>query len=78
IVPKFTVSIPKPGIIQIPLAFPIARQDQAFAAFLDTWIELKKKDGTLQQLYDYWVLGRNAVAPQPRWSVIRNVLHWVE
>jgi hypothetical protein len=28
-------------------------------------------------LYDYWILGKNAVPTPPRWSVIRNVLHWV-
>jgi Na+/H+-dicarboxylate symporter len=76
--PQFTVTVPKPGFVKIPLAFPIARQDQAFAAFLNTWIDLKTKDGTLQRLYDYWVLGLNAAPPQPRWSVIRSVLHWVE
>ena len=26
-------------------------------------------------LYDYWILGRNAVQHEPRWSVLRNVLH---
>jgi len=26
-------------------------------------------------LYDYWILGRNAVQQEPRWSVMRNVLH---
>ena len=27
--------------------------------------------------YDYWILGRSAGAREPRWSVIRNVLHLV-
>jgi hypothetical protein len=35
-------------------------------------------DKTLQALYDYWILGKNAVPQPPRWSIIRNVLHWVE
>ena len=76
--PKFTVIVPEPGIIKIPLAFPLARHDQAFATFMNTWIDLKRKDGTLQQLYDYWVLGRDAVRPTPRWSIMRNVLGWVD
>ena len=76
--PKFTVVVPEPGIIKVPVAFPLARHDQAFATFMNTWIDLKRKDGTLQQLYDYWVLGRNAVRPTPRWSIMRNVLQWVE
>jgi hypothetical protein len=39
---------------------------------------LKKRDRTIDTLYDYWILGKNAVPKQPRWSVIRNVLHWVK
>jgi ABC-type amino acid transport substrate-binding protein len=62
----------------VPLAYPIARNDQALAAFVNTWIELKRKDGTLDRLYRYWILGQDPAARQPRWSVIRNVLPWVE
>ncbi len=29
-------------------------------------------------LYDYWILGKEVEAKEPRWSVIRNVLHWIE
>ena len=76
--PQFTVVVPEPGFIKIPLAFPIAKHDGAFATFFNTWLDLKRKDGTIGTLYDYWVLGRDAVPPSPRWSVIRNVLHWVE
>ena len=48
------------------------------ANFLDTWFELKKRDGTIDELFDYWVLGKGAETKEPRWSVIRNVLHWVD
>ena len=76
--PQFSVVVPEPGIIKVPLAYPIAEHDAAFAGFMNTWIDLKRKDGTIQRLYDYWVLGRDAAPRQPRWSVIRNVLHWVD
>jgi hypothetical protein len=45
--------------------------------FINLWIDLKKKDKTIARLYDYWILGKHAVPEVPRWSVIRNVLHWV-
>jgi hypothetical protein len=45
---------------------------------MNHWLTLKQKDRTIAALYDYWVLGKNAVAASPRWSVVRNVLHWVE
>ena len=76
--PKYTVVVPEPGIVKIPLAFPVARRDQDWASFLNTWIELKRRDGTIDALYDHWILGKQAAKRQPRWSVIRNVLGWVD
>ena len=46
------------------------------AAFVNTWIELKRKDGTLDALYKYWILGLDATPREPRWSIMRNVLGW--
>ncbi len=76
--PQFSMVVPEPGIVKIPLAFPVARHDQAFASFISTWIDLKRKDGTIQGAYDYWVLGRESGQRQPRWSILRNVLHWID
>jgi ABC-type amino acid transport substrate-binding protein len=76
--PQFSVVVPEPGIVKVPLAYPIAKHDEAFASFINTWIDLKRKDGTISTLYDYWVLGRDAAPRRPRWSIIRDVLHWVE
>ena len=60
-----------------PIALPIARHDIEWARLVNTWIELKHRDGTLDTLYQHWILGRMAEKPAPRWSVIRNVLHWM-
>ncbi len=76
--PEYSVVVPEPGVIKVPLAFPLARQDERFASFVNTWIDLKRRDGTLDALYRYWILGQSAEKRAPRWSVIRNVLHWVE
>ena len=46
------------------------------ASFLDTWIDLKSREGTIEGLYSYWVLGRNASAKAPRWSIGKDVFHW--
>ncbi len=75
--PEFTAVVPEPDPIKVPLAYPVARHDEQWAAFMNTWIELKKRDGTLDTLYRHWVLGRDAAPPKPRWSIIRDVLHWV-
>lgn len=76
--PAYTVAIPQPGVLKAPVAYPLPRGDRELVDFINVWLELKKRDGTIAALYDYWVLGKNAVPRQPRWSVIRNVLHWVK
>jgi ABC-type amino acid transport substrate-binding protein len=75
--PKFTVVVPEPEVVKIPLAYPVARRDQNWAQFINTWIELKRRDGTIDALYGYWILGKQAGKRQPRWSIMRDVLHWV-
>jgi hypothetical protein len=54
----------------------MANGDTRMASFIDTWIELKRKDGTVDRLFSHWILGRSAEVRSPRWSVIRDVLHW--
>ena len=76
--PAYSVVVPEPGVVKIPLAYPIARHDQAFTAFVNTWIDLKRKDGTFDAAFQYWILGKTTADRTPRWSIIRNVLHWVE
>jgi ABC-type amino acid transport substrate-binding protein len=76
--PAYTVAIPQPDVLTGPLAYPLARGDQEMVDFINLWIELKKKDKTIARLYDYWILGKHAVPESPRWSIIRNVLHWVQ
>ena len=56
----------------------VARGNQSLAQTLDAWIIEEKAKGTVDALYRYWMLGDAAKsAKPPRWSVIRNVLHWV-
>ncbi len=76
--PDFQVVVPKPNIVILPMSYSLAQGNQSMLNFLDRWIELQKKDGTLKRLYDHWILGLTAVEIKPRWSVIRDVLHWVD
>ena len=76
--PKFTVVVPEPRLVKIPLAYPLSQDDERWRDYLDVWLDLKRKDGTLDALYRYWILGQDAVPKVPRWSVIRDVLHWVD
>jgi Na+/H+-dicarboxylate symporter/ABC-type amino acid transport substrate-binding protein len=76
--PEYSVVVPQPTPIKVPLAFATPRGEPELTAFLNTWLDLKRKDGTLDELYAYWILGRNSATRPPRWSIIRDVLHWRE
>jgi ABC-type amino acid transport substrate-binding protein len=76
--PDYVVVVPQPEVEVIPLGFVMAYDSEHLNAFLNRWIELKKKDGTIRKLYNYWILGHGAVEKTPRWSIIRNLLHWVD
>lgn len=77
IYPAYSVAIPRPDILALPFAYLTAHGDQDMATFVNTWIDLKQKDQTIRSVYDYWILGRSGADREPRWSVIRNVLHLV-
>ena len=76
--PEYSVVIPVPDVMKFPAAFPIPHGEEDLADFLKIWISMKEKDQTIQKTYDYWVLGKQFKKKQPRWSVIRDVLHWVD
>jgi len=76
--PDYTAVIPAPGFMKVPLAYAVARGGPEFINFLNDWLMLKQKDHTIEKAYNYWVLGHGADDPKPRWSIIRDVLHWVD
>ncbi len=76
--PQYSVVVPEPGVLTVPLIYAVAHDQQELLSFLNSWLELKKKDGTIEQLYDYWILGKNAEKRAPRWCIARDVLHWLE
>ncbi len=76
--PELSVVVPQPDVVRLPIAFPIAPGDEAMRAFMNSWIDLKRRDRTLARLYDYWILGESTERAKPRWSVIRDLLGWVE
>jgi Na+/H+-dicarboxylate symporter/ABC-type amino acid transport substrate-binding protein len=75
--PEYSVVVPKPRLVKVPLSYIIAGRDQALREIVDSWIDLKRKDGTIDDLFAHWILGQNATPAAPRWSIARDVLHWM-
>lgn len=72
--PEYSVVVPRPRPFKVPLAYAVAGRDQPLAAAVNAWIDLKRKDGTIEDLFDHWILGKDAAPQQRRWSVLDDVL----
>ena len=75
--PEFSVINPFKKNIRVPMYY-LGAHDIEFEEFMEVWLELKKKEGVFDILYNYWILGKDEAIATPRWSIIRNVLHWVD
>ena len=58
------------------MGYMVQNNSPLFLNFLNYWLELKKNDGFEQHLYNQWILARPEPDDTPRWSILRNVLHW--
>ena len=76
--PAFDVVVPKPGRILVPVAYALPQGEESLADTVNTWIELARDDGTAEALFGHWILGKDASAGEKRWSIIRDVLGWVD
>ena len=75
--PDFEVVAFTEAKVSLPLFYGIGAHDKRMRDFLEHWVYLRRKDGTMQANYEHWILGRSRNHGRPRWSVIRDVLGWI-
>ena len=64
---------------EIPPAEHARRQPPApWAMYVDEWVSMQRINGSVDRLFEHWIQGQGAEPTEPRWSVIRNVLGWVD
>lgn len=59
-------------------AYPLKKESELFLHFINEWLVLKQEQGFAHRQRQYWFLGKEYDPGLKRWSVIRDVLHWVE
>lgn len=76
--PEFTAVIPKGLDARVPVGFVVPAAQEEFRAFLNNWLDVNIKVGMVEDIYQHWILGEGPSSRPPRWSIIRDVLHWVD
>jgi Na+/H+-dicarboxylate symporter/ABC-type amino acid transport substrate-binding protein len=76
--PEYKAVFFKTNINKFPVAFAVAHNNLELQTFLNSWLTVQKSAGTVQALFDKWILGKGAEKHSPRWSVVKDVLHWVK
>ncbi|WP_144213118.1 cation:dicarboxylate symporter family transporter [Shewanella donghaensis] len=76
--PDYTTMYNREEIKSFPASYVVAKGNQSLHTFLNSWLSIQHSSGYVDTLYSYWILGENAQPKEPRWSVIKDVLHWVE
>ncbi len=76
----YRIVYPQPPMGYDTLSYAIAEGSPHFLHYLNQWLELKKSQGFTEKQYDLWIKGKTEIAApyEQRWSIIRNVLHWVD
>jgi Na+/H+-dicarboxylate symporter len=76
--PHYTVVVPQPDPVKVPSAFGMALDADDLADVVNEWVVFATNEGMIQQAYDYWILGKGAGRKEPRWSIARDVLGWID
>ena len=75
--PEYTTLYPNESLGFETYAYAIHQDDHEFQQYLNYWLSLKTLDGFIDSQHDKWVLGKQPNTNK-RWSIIRDVLHWIE
>ncbi|MEM1111326.1 MAG: cation:dicarboxylase symporter family transporter [Pseudomonadota bacterium] len=76
--PAYMVLLPGGNTVRLPAAYALPKGDVEMMQFVSNWVDLKRKEGSLDQLYNYWMLGGATERREPRWSIVRDVLGWID
>lgn len=76
--PDYSVVVPSPPILTLRAAYPLPWGEPDWERAVNLWLDLQRADGTIDRLFDYWILGQEPEGHNPRWSVMRDVLGWVD
>ncbi|MBM3207591.1 MAG: cation:dicarboxylase symporter family transporter [Chlamydiae bacterium] len=74
------VIFPSPSVGVDSLSYAVNSSSPKFLTYLNQWLTLKSSENFSKKQYDLWIDEKTEIAApyEPRWSIIRDVLKWVE
>ena len=75
--PRFTAVVPRP-VMQVPVVYLVPKDTPLLLRTMNAWLLIERETDGIDRLYDYWIQGKTEEVQPPRWSMIRDVLGWVE
>jgi ABC-type amino acid transport substrate-binding protein len=74
--PEFSVVVPQPDPVTVPMAFGAALHSADLVDAVNQWMVFAQSEGAMRRGYAYWVLGKGAEERRRRWSIMHDVLGW--
>ena len=71
--PEYKVVNPLPYHLYNPLVFPVAG-DEVWQEYVNRWIDFRTKDGSVDKMYQQWILGKPYRKQTETWSIYKDVL----
>jgi Na+/H+-dicarboxylate symporter/ABC-type amino acid transport substrate-binding protein len=75
--PRYTVVLPD-QTVRVPAAYAMPRGESEWQEVVSNWVQLKRADGSIEALQQYWMKGGATETRRRRWSIIQDVLGWVD
>ncbi len=76
--PNYAVVVPTDATVSRPLGYAVAIGDSRASETISRWVQMTRQSDDYHRIYDHWILGKTPQSERPRWSVIRDVLHWID
>jgi len=76
--PHLSMVVPEPDGVAVPRAFAVRPGELEWVRYLDEWVIQQNALNRIGPLHEYWIEGQGVTYRGQRWSVIRDVLHWVD
>lgn len=75
--PQYCTISPSPGLGKTNYTYAMSTHSPKLRAFVNQWLLLRNDDNFIPEQKSYWFSGQKT-KNKTRWSIIKDVLHWVE